>query len=130
MHKVSSAQPASQNLRPFRPGQMAPISGIYRVIHKIPHRPAHEVMAIRGEHFPTCRICQGRVEFRVDKTGNVHAPVGKVSFSPAQLADNVSAFMDTILRAKPSAAKGVYIRSATISSTMGPGVRLDTAVYR
>jgi large subunit ribosomal protein L1 len=72
----------------------------------------------------------GKIEFRVDKTGNVHAPVGKVSFSPAQLADNVSAFMDTILRAKPSAAKGVYIRSATISSTMGPGVRLDTAGYR
>jgi large subunit ribosomal protein L1 len=75
-------------------------------------------------------IKAGKIEFRVDKTGNVHAPVGKVSFSPAQLADNVSAFMDTILRAKPSAAKGVYIRSATISSTMGPGVRLDTAGYR
>ena len=75
-------------------------------------------------------IKAGKIEFRVDKTGNVHAPVGKVSFSPAQLADNVSAFMDTILRAKPSAAKGTYIRSATVSSTMGPGVRLDTAVYR
>jgi large subunit ribosomal protein L1 len=75
-------------------------------------------------------IKAGKIEFRVDKTGNVHAPVGKVSFSPAQLADNVSAFMDTIVRAKPSAAKGHYIRSATVSSTMGPGVRLDTAVYR
>ena len=75
-------------------------------------------------------IKAGKIEFRVDKTGNVHAPVGKVSFTPAQLADNVSAFMDTIVRAKPSAAKGTYIRSATISSTMGPGVHLDTAVYR
>jgi large subunit ribosomal protein L1 len=75
-------------------------------------------------------IKAGKIEFRVDKTGNVHAPVGKVSFSPAQLADNVSAFMDTIVRAKPPAAKGTYIRSATISSTMGPGVRLDTAGYR
>jgi large subunit ribosomal protein L1 len=75
-------------------------------------------------------IKAGKIEFRVDKTGNVHAPVGKVSFSPAQLADNVGAFMDTIVRAKPSAAKGVYIRSATVSSTMGPGVRLDTAGYR
>jgi large subunit ribosomal protein L1 len=75
-------------------------------------------------------IKAGKIEFRVDKTGNVHAPVGKVSFSPAQLADNVAAFMDTIVRAKPSAAKGHYIRSATVSSTMGPGVRLDTAVYR
>jgi large subunit ribosomal protein L1 len=60
----------------------------------------------------------------------VHAPVGKISFKPEQLADNVQAFMDTIIRAKPAAAKGTYIRSATISSTMGPGVRLDTAGYR
>jgi large subunit ribosomal protein L1 len=75
-------------------------------------------------------IKAGKIEFRVDKTGNVHAPVGKVSFSAPQLADNVQAFMDTIARAKPAAAKGTYIRSATISSTMGPGVRLETAVYR
>jgi large subunit ribosomal protein L1 len=75
-------------------------------------------------------IKAGKIEFRVDKTGNVHAPVGKVSFSAPQLTDNVQAFMDTIARAKPAAAKGTYIRSATISSTMGPGVRLETAVYR
>ena len=75
-------------------------------------------------------IKAGKIEFRVDKTGNVHAPVGKVSFSPTQLAENVTAFMDTIVRAKPAAAKGTYIRSATVSSTMGPGVRLDTAGYR
>jgi large subunit ribosomal protein L1 len=75
-------------------------------------------------------IKAGKIEFRVDKTGNVHAPVGKVSFTAPQLADNVQAFMDTIARAKPAAAKGTYIRSATISSTMGPGVRLETAVYR
>jgi len=75
-------------------------------------------------------IKAGKIEFRVDKTGNVHAPVGKVSFSAPQLADNVQAFMDTIARAKPAAVKGTYIRSATISSTMGPGVRLETAVYR
>jgi large subunit ribosomal protein L1 len=75
-------------------------------------------------------IKAGKIEFRVDKTGNVHAPICKVSFNPEQLAANVQAFMDTIVRAKPSAAKGTYIRSATLSSTMGPGVRLDTAVYR
>jgi large subunit ribosomal protein L1 len=75
-------------------------------------------------------IKAGKIEFRVDKTGNVHAPVGKVSFAAPQLSDNVQAFMDTIARAKPAAAKGTYIRSATISSTMGPGVRLETAVYR
>lgn len=75
-------------------------------------------------------IKAGKIEFRVDKTGNVHAPVGKVSFKAEQLADNVRAFMDTIARAKPAAAKGTYIKSATVSSTMGPGVKLDTAEYR
>jgi large subunit ribosomal protein L1 len=75
-------------------------------------------------------IKAGKIEFRVDKSGNVHAPVGKVSFTAPNLAANVQAFMDTIARAKPAAAKGTYIRSATISSTMGPGVRLETAVYR
>ena len=75
-------------------------------------------------------IKAGKIEFRVDKGGNVHAPVGKVSFSRDQLAANVQAFMDTIARVKPAAAKGTYIRSATVSSTMGPGVRLETAGYR
>jgi large subunit ribosomal protein L1 len=75
-------------------------------------------------------IKAGKIEFRVDKTGNVHAPVGKASFSADQLTQNVQAFMDTIVRARPSAAKGTYLRSATISSTMSPGVRLDMAVYR
>jgi large subunit ribosomal protein L1 len=75
-------------------------------------------------------IKAGKIEFRVDKTGNVHAPVGKVSFGPEQLTENVQTFMETIVRARPSAAKGTYIKSATISSTMGPGVKLDTAVYR
>ncbi|MGH7656651.1 MAG: hypothetical protein ACREL6_00355 [Gemmatimonadales bacterium] len=56
--------------------------------------------------------------------------MGKVSFSADQLAENLQAFMDTIVRARPPAAKGTYIRSATVSSTMGPGLRLDTAVYR
>jgi large subunit ribosomal protein L1 len=75
-------------------------------------------------------IKAGKIEFRVDKTGNVHAPVGKISFKQEQLADNVHAFMETIARARPAAAKGTYIKSATVSSTMGPGVKLDTAVYR
>jgi large subunit ribosomal protein L1 len=75
-------------------------------------------------------IKAGKIEFRVDKTGNVHAPIGKVSFRAEQLRENLAAFLDTILKAKPSAAKGTYLRSATISSTMGPGVRLDTSGYR
>jgi large subunit ribosomal protein L1 len=75
-------------------------------------------------------IKAGKIEFRVDKTGNIHAPIGKVSFGLDQLSENLQIFMDTIVRARPSAAKGQYIRSATVSSTMGPGVRLDTAGYR
>ena len=75
-------------------------------------------------------IKAGKIEFRVDKTGNLHAPIGKVSFSEAQLAANLTAFMDTVMKARPSAAKGTYVRSATVSSTMGPGIKLDTAVYR
>jgi large subunit ribosomal protein L1 len=75
-------------------------------------------------------IKAGKIEFRVDKTGNVHAPIGKASFSADQLAANLSAFMDTIVRAKPASANGTYLRTATVSSTMGPGVRLDMAGYR
>ena len=72
----------------------------------------------------------GKIEFRVDKGGNVHAPIGKVSFTPDQLETNFSALMDTIVRAKPSAAKGVYIRNVAMSSSMGPGVTIDTTPYR
>ncbi len=67
----------------------------------------------------------GKVDFRVDKYGNVHSLVGKKSFSDGQLLDNIRAFMDTIQRMKPSTAKGVYIKNITISSTMGPGVKVD-----
>lgn len=72
----------------------------------------------------------GKIEFRVDKSGNLHAPMGKVSFSAEQLNENLATFMDAVVRARPSAAKGTYIRSVTVSSTMGPGVHVDPAVYR
>ncbi len=72
----------------------------------------------------------GKIEFRVDKTGNLHAPVGKVSFAVERLHENMSTFMDAVVRAKPAAAKGTYIRSVTVSSSMGPGVHVDPAVYR
>jgi len=67
----------------------------------------------------------GKVEFRVEKAGIVHVPVGKVSFEPAKLTDNVKALMQALVKAKPSTAKGQYLRSITLSSTMGPGVRVD-----
>jgi large subunit ribosomal protein L1 len=72
----------------------------------------------------------GKIEFRVDKAGNVQAPIGKVSFSADALESNFSAFMDQIVRAKPAAAKGVYVKTVAVSSTMGPGVRIDTNPYR
>jgi large subunit ribosomal protein L1 len=75
-------------------------------------------------------IKAGKIEFRVDKTGNVHVPLGRVSFPVEKLAENFDAFMETVVRAKPAAAKGTYIRSVTVSSTMGPGVRLDTNLFR
>jgi large subunit ribosomal protein L1 len=70
----------------------------------------------------------GKVEFRVDKTGVIHAPVGKVSFATDKLLENANALIQAVVKAKPSAAKGKYVQSATICSTMGPGVHLDTAV--
>ncbi len=70
-------------------------------------------------------IKAGKVEFRVDKTGIVHAPVGKTSFPAENLIDNASTLLESIVKAKPSAAKGKYLRSITISSTMGPGIRID-----
>jgi large subunit ribosomal protein L1 len=72
----------------------------------------------------------GKIEFRVDKAGNVQAAIGKVSFGLDALETNFSAFMDQIIRSKPSAAKGVYVRTVAVSSTMGPGVRIDTNPYR
>jgi large subunit ribosomal protein L1 len=71
----------------------------------------------------------GKIEFRVDKTGIVHAPIGKKSFTVDALAENLQHFLEAIVRAKPAAAKGHYVRSVTVSSTMGPGVPLDPAVY-
>jgi large subunit ribosomal protein L1 len=72
----------------------------------------------------------GKIEFRTDKTGNIHVPVGKRSFSKDQLVENIEIFMETIVRAKPATSKGQYVRSVTISSTMGPGVSLDANMFR
>ncbi len=72
----------------------------------------------------------GRIEFRVDRTGNVHAPIGKVSFGIDQLVENFQGFMDAIMRARPAAAKGGYVRSVTVSTTMGPGIKIEPALFR
>src|SRR3982750_4377350 len=72
-------------------------------------------------------IKAGKVEFRVDKTGIIHAPVGKISFPAQNLIENTHALVDSVVKAKPSAAKGKYLKSVTMSSTMGPGITIDTA---
>src|SRR5512142_876507 len=72
-------------------------------------------------------IKAGKVEFRVDKTGIVHAPVGKASFPTQRLLDNARALVDSIVKAKPAAAKGKYLRSLVLSTTMGPAIKIDTA---
>jgi large subunit ribosomal protein L1 len=73
-------------------------------------------------------VKSGKIEFRVDKTGILHVNIGKASFSEPQLVDNIRAFMDTVVRLKPASAKGQYIRSVTVSSTMGPGIPIDRNV--
>jgi len=75
-------------------------------------------------------IKAGKVDFRVEKTGIVHAPMGKVSFGQEKLLQNISAFLDTIMRLKPTAAKGTYVRGIAISTTMGPGVQVDPLIVK
>ena len=72
----------------------------------------------------------GKIEFRVDKSGNVHAAIGKASFTLEALEQNFGALMDQIVRSQPSASKGVYVRNVSVSSTMGPGLKIDTTLYR
>lgn len=72
----------------------------------------------------------GKIEFRVEKAGIVHVPVGKVSFGVDKLAENISAFLETILRMKPASSKGTYVKGIAISTTMGPGVRIDAGLIK
>jgi large subunit ribosomal protein L1 len=69
----------------------------------------------------------GKVEFRVDKTGIIHAPIGKISFTTVKLVENANSLIGAVLKAKPSVAKGKYVRSATLCSTMSPGISIDVA---
>jgi large subunit ribosomal protein L1 len=71
----------------------------------------------------------GRVEFKLDKNGNVAVPVGKFSFAPEQLVDNGSAVIEAVVKARPATAKGVFVENVTLSATMSPGLRVDTSAY-
>nr|WGE00484.1 50S ribosomal protein L1 [Bacillus velezensis] len=74
-------------------------------------------------------IKAGKVEYRVDKAGNIHVPIGKVSFEDEKLVENFTTMYDTILKAKPVAAKGVYVKNVAVTSTMGPGVKVDASTF-
>ncbi|MNN74234.1 50S ribosomal protein L1 [compost metagenome] len=75
-------------------------------------------------------IKAGKIEYRLDRAGQIHAPIGKASFDADKLNENLKALIDALVRAKPAAAKGVYLKSAAVSSTMGPSVKLNIAAYR
>ncbi len=92
----------------------------------MPHPQAGTVVPAEDLPRTITEAKAGRVEFRLDKSANLHVPIGKVSFEADKLFENLSALMDAIRKARPAAAKGNYIRRITLTSTMGPGVRMDT----
>jgi large subunit ribosomal protein L1 len=113
------------------PDQMGQIGALGRVLGPRGLMPNPKAGTVTFDVGKAVRESKGgKIEFRVDKGGNVHAPIGKVSFSAEALERNLAAFMDQIVRSKPSAAKGVYIRNVAVSSSMGPGVTIDTTPYR
>ena len=71
----------------------------------------------------------GRVEFKMDKAGNVHVPIGKATFTPAQIAENARAVIEAVAKARPSSAKGTFLQSCTLSATMSPPVRVDVREF-
>ena len=113
---------------PDKMGQIGPLGRVLGPRGLMPNPKAGTVTFNVGQAVKDSK--GGKIEFRVDTAGIVHAAIGKVSFSVDALEQNFSAFMDQIVRMKPSAAKGVYVRTIGVSSTMGPGVRVDTALYR
>ncbi len=113
---------------PDKMGQLGPLGRVLGPRGLMPNPKAGTVTFNVGQAVKESK--GGKIEFRVDKAGIVHAAIGKVSFSLEALEQNFSAFMDQIVRMKPSAAKGVYVRTIGLSSTMGPGVRVDPALYR
>ena len=113
------------------PDQMGQVGQLGRVLGPrglIPNPKAGTVTMDIGRAVRESKA--GKIEFRVDKAGNVHAAIGKVSFALDALETNFGAFMDQIVRAKPASSKGVYVRNVSVSSTMGPGVRVDATPYR
>jgi large subunit ribosomal protein L1 len=113
---------------PDQMGQLGPLGRILGPRGLMPNPKAGTVTFDVGRAVRETKA--GKIEYRVDKAGNVHAAIGKVSFAAEALESNFTAFMDQIIRSKPPTSKGVYIRTVALSSTMGPGVNIDTTRYR
>jgi large subunit ribosomal protein L1 len=108
------------------PDTMAIVGRLGKLLAPKGKMPSPKTKTVTFELEPTIKALKaGRINYRTDKTGNVHALVGKASFEPAQLAENVRAFVAELVRAKPAAAKGQYVKKVGLSSTMGPGVKVD-----
>ena len=116
------------NATPDQMGQLGPLGRILGPRGLMPNPKAGTVTFDVGRAVRETKA--GKIEYRVDKAGNLHAAIGKVSFAAEALESNFTAFMDQIVRSKPATSKGVYIRTVAISSTMGPGVNIDTTPYR
>ncbi len=113
------------------PDMMAIVGRIGKILGPRGLMPNPKVGTVTFDVGPVVQsIKAGQVEFRVDKVGNMHAPVGKLSFEPEKLRENVVAFVDAVNRLKPSTSKGVYMRNCSISSTMGPGLHVDLQTVR
>jgi large subunit ribosomal protein L1 len=113
---------------PDQMGQLGPLGRVLGPRGLMPNPKAGTVTFDVGRAVRESKA--GKIEFRVDKAGIVHAAIGKVSFTLDALEQNFVAFMDQIVRVRPSAAKGVYVKTVAVSSTMGPGVRVDATLYR
>lgn len=108
------------------PDMMGQVGRLGRILGRRGLMPNPKAGTITFDLERTIReVKAGRVEFRVDKTGIIHVPIGKVSFEDADLVENLAALVDAVVRAKPAGAKGQYLRGLTVASTMGPGIRVD-----
>jgi large subunit ribosomal protein L1 len=113
------------------PDMMGQVGRLGRVLGPRGLMPNPKVGTVTFEVAKAVREAKaGKVEFRVEKAGIVHAPVGKRSFDTEKLADNIKALVGALVKAKPSAAKGTYLKSITVSSTMGPGIRVDPLSFQ
>lgn len=113
------------------PDMMSSVSKLGRVLGPRGMMPNAKLGTVTFDVAKAVReIKAGKIDFKVEKAGIVHAPMGKVSFGKDKLTGNIGAFMDTLLRLKPSASKGTYLKSIAISTTMGPGIKIDPGVVK